>query len=737
MPNMSNTPTRFRLALVAACALLGTAAAADTNAPAGPLAPEEIHIRVARELAALLPRMHLSREAVDDAIAQSALDIYLNGLDFDHVFFLSADVQKFREHANELDDQLKTGDLRMAFDIYKVFKERVSNRVSRVEKILADGFDLATSEKYQWKRKKAPWPKDEAEWDDVWRRRVQNEYVGRLVSRQMALENPEPSNTVAKAAATNAPAAAAEDAEAPGSDLPAETKAELQMKPEQAILKAYKRFETILDDNDAAFVLDRYFNSFTQAYDPHSDYLSPDNTEDFDIAMRLSLFGIGALLTSEDGAAKVERLIPGGPAAKDGRLKVGDKIIAVAQGDQPAEDILHLPLQKAVRKIRGEKGTKVVLTVLPATDPSGGTIRKIEIIRDEVKLEEQAAKGEVQEITDPRGAKRKLGVIRLPEFYADMKSSKAEARSCSRDVIKILADLQKQGVEGIILDLRGNGGGSLAEAINLTGAFIESGPVVQVKDQRHLQILSDPDPATTYAGPLIVMVNRMSASASEILAAALQDYGRALIVGDSKTHGKGTVQTLANLSDGNRLLRSANADLGSVKLTTASFYRIAGGSTQRNGVKPDIVIPSPIDAMEIGEEYLPHALEWTEVYQAFYDPVQDLGPVIPALREASEKRRLQDPAFAAFDQLVARVAERSKTTDISLNYNERLALARSEKDLEKQLKEQDVSADEAAAEGADKKKGPDPVLAETLRILSDLVDREAKTGRVAKSSGPT
>ncbi len=735
---MCNTPTLRWQATLCALLMAGIAAAAVTNRPERVLAADEAHSRVARELASMLPRMHLSRVPVDDRIAQSALDLYLNSLDFDHVFFLASDVTGFRQQAAELDDQLKRGELQVAFDIFKVFKDRVRDRVAYTEKLLAGSFDLKTSERYAWKRKKAPWATDQAQWDDLWRRRIQNEYVGRLVARQMAKENPEPATA---GTTTNAPAAPKDADHAdptPAADVPAETLAELQLTPEQAILKSYKRFQTILEDNDAAFVLDRYFNAFTQSYDPHSDYLSPDNTEDFDIGMRLSLFGIGALLTSEDGAAKVERLIPGGPAAKDGRLQVGDKIVAVGQGDQPAEDILHLPLQKAVRKIRGEKGSKVVLSVVPANDPTGTAIKKVDLVRDEVKLEEQAAKGEVQEITDPQGVKRKLGVIRLPEFYADMKSNRADARSSTRDVVKILADQQKQGVQGLILDLRSNGGGSLAEAINLTGAFIESGPVVQVKDQRRLQILSDPDPATVYTGPLIVLVNRLSASASEILAAALQDYGRALIVGDSKTHGKGTVQTLSTLAEGLRLLRQPTNDLGSVKLTTASFYRIAGGSTQLNGVKPDIIISSPMDQMEVGEEFLPHALAWTEVYQAFYDPVRDLAPVVPALREASLKRRLQDPSFAAYEQIVARVAERQKTSEISLNYDERLTLARSEKELEKLLKEQDAALDEPAAEGSEAKKGPDPVLAETLRILADMVNLEARpTAVTAAAGGPS
>jgi carboxyl-terminal processing protease len=730
---MSNHRTQLMqaaVALFAAFTLSATAAVTNRTPPV--LVADDAHIRVARELASALPRMHLSREPVDDHIAQSALDMYLDGLDFDHSFFLASDVIGFRQKARELDDQLKRGELDTAFQIYNVFKERVKDRVAFVDTLLAEGFDVKAEETYDWKRRKAPWATDRAQWDELWRKRVKNEYVGRLVARQMEKENPAAAATnVAKSAdAAGGPAAA------PVTDVPAETLAELQLTPEQSIAKSYKRFLTILDDNDAAFVLDRYFNAFTQSYDPHSDYLSPDNTEDFDIGMRLSLFGIGALLTSDEGAAKIERLIPGGPAAKDGRLKVGDKIVAVAQGEQPSEDILHLPLQKSVRKIRGEKGTKVVLTVQPVTDPSGSTFKKVDLIRDEVKLEEQAAKGEVQEITDEKGVVRKLGVVRLPEFYADMKSNRADARSASRDVVAILGDLQKQGVEGIILDLRGNGGGSLAESVTLTGAFIESGPVVQVKDQRRLQILSDPDPSTVYNGPLIVLVNRLSASASEILAAALQDYGRALIVGDSKTHGKGTVQTLATLSESLRSLRAATNDLGSIKLTTASFYRIAGGSTQLNGVKPDIIIPSPMDQMEVGEEFLPHALAWTEVYQAFYDPVRDFGPLLPALRDASAKRREKDPAFAAFGQLVSRVAERQKTSSISLNYEGRLALARSEKDLEKQLKEQEADPAEPVSEGT-AKKGPDPILKETLNILSDLISSTSHTGPLTASADPT
>ncbi len=438
--------------------------------------------------------------------------------------------------------------------------------------------------------------------------------------------------------------------------------------------------------------------------------------------MRLSLVGIGALLSSEDGAAMVERLIPGGPAEKDGRLKPGDKIIAVAQGNDPAVDILHLSLNKTVQMIRGKKGTKVVLTVIPASDASGATTRKIDLVRDEVKLEEQAAKGSTREIKGADGVTRTMGVIKLPEFYADMKSGGDEARSAARDVKQILEDLKSKEVKGVILDLRNNGGGSLSEAVNMTGEFIDSGPVVQVQDQRKLQILSDPDPDTVYRGPLIVLVNRMSASASEILAAALQDYGRAVIVGDTKTHGKGTVQTLSALSQ-------ANPSLGQVKLTTASFYRIAGGSTQLNGVKPDIVIPSALDSMELGEEFLPHALAWSEVYQAFYEPVNDYSNILPALATQSEHRRAEDPKFSAYLQLVKKAGERQKENEISLNFEDRLSQARGERQVEKMLRDEE-------GDGASKDDANDPVLNETLNILSDMVtlseQQQAKNDPVAK-----
>lgn len=720
----------FRVAVALACALAA-------RAPAAELQPDPDHSRSAKLLAITMPLRHLSREALDDNVSTNALDIFLNALDFDHVYFLQSDVDAFRAERKNLDNQLRAGDLDFAFKVYNLFKTRVANRVAYVKELLEDGFDVGVAEEYQWKRRTAPWAADEEAWNDLWRRRIKNEYVAQLVSRQIGSEEPAIAQDEHGGEIDETPGAVTLDAPPSSTNAaadaapPAATNAVAaapKLTPEEHIAKAYTRYLTLIQDNDANWLIERYLNAFTHAYDPHSDYLSPQGAEDFEIGMKLSLQGIGALLSPEDGAAKVERLIPGGPAERDGRLKPNDKIIAVAQGDGPDVDVLHWPLQKTVRLIRGEKGSKVVLTVIPAADSSGSTVTKIDLVREEVKLEEQAARSEIRETTGADGIARKIGVITLPEFYADLKAgNSSEARRSANDVARLLDELRNGGAEGIVLDLRSNGGGSLADAIQMTGLFIESGPVVQVKDQRRVHTLSDPNPDVAYTGPVVVLVNRMSASASEILAGALQDYGRALVIGDSKTHGKGTVQTLTQL-------HAANTNMGSLKVTTASFYRIAGGSTQLRGVEPDIVIPSPLDAMDIGEEQLPHAMPWSQVNAAFFDRETSLQDFLPELKVRSELRRGTDPAFGTYTSLLARLAERQRSTTIPLKLDTRLALAQSEKELQKQLEESDPS------KATDEKKKNDLVLRESLQILCDWISlREdpSAIGSAVKAANPS
>jgi carboxyl-terminal processing protease len=667
--------------------------------------------QAAKVLSRVLPQMHLSRKPFDDALAQAALDLYINMLDFDHTFFLQSDVDAFRRNASRLDDSLRDGDVELAFEIYDVLKARVSNRVEFVDRALKEGFDLNTSETYEWKRKNAPWPKDEKAWEELWRKKVQNEYVTRLVIARVS---------------TNAQDTAAE----PTPDGAEESPSDKKLSPEEQIRKAYRQYLTVLNDNDPEWVLEQYLTAFARAYDPHTDYMSKSNAEDFDIGMTLSLTGIGALLTTEDGAAKIERLIPGGPAEKDGRLKPGDKIIAVAQGDGEPVDVLHWPLSRTVRLIRGAKGSKVVLTVVRASDPTGGTIEKIDLIRDEVRLEEQAAKSEVREWRDEKtGQTYKFGVIYLPEFYSDAgtkKDGREAVRSSAKDVKRELQKLKAEKVQGVVLDLRNNGGGLLSEAIDTTGLFIDSGPVVQVQSRAGLRVLTDDDPECVYEGPLVVLVNRQTASASEILAGALQDYGRAIVVGDRKTHGKGTVQSLMTL-------RNDKPDLGTLKITTATFHRIDGASTQLRGIEPDISLPSVLDALEMGEESLPYALPWTRVYPSLYRRSAELNILMPEIKERAKERQEKEAQYRTYLKLVERISERQRSGSLPLNLEVRIKMAEEERQLQGLLKEM------AASGGSepDSKLAQDIVLQEGFRVLSDwVVFRQAAERLAASAQNP-
>lgn len=669
----------------------GAAAVTATNtAPQQDLLPVA---RIAERVADRLPHIHLSREDFNDSVATNALMLFIDSLDYDHSFFLASDIAEFQAQATNLDDQVKAGRVDFAQTVFERFKERVTNRVAYVNQLLDKGFDLNQPETYRWKRDTAPWPEDQSAWDELWRKKVKND----LVAREAAID----------AGADD------EDKQPEGTNAVAKAKSPV-LTPTGAVRERYKQYQLLIENNfDSETVLERYLSAFTHSYDPHSDYLSPRGVEDFDINMSLSLVGIGATLRSEDGAAKVEKLIAGGPAEQDGRLQPGDKIIAVAQGTNEPVSILYWPLSKAVRIIRGTKGTPVVLTVIPAEDATGTRTKAIDLIRDEVKLEAQAAKGAVKEFTGTNGVPCRIGVLTLPEFYADFEGARngdEGARRASVDVRRILNEFATNNVDGVILDLRNDGGGSLEEAIGIAGLFIPVGPVVQVREQRGVAVLPDGDPDTVYSGPLVVLVNRLSASASEIVAAALQDYGRALIVGGT-THGKGTVQTVYPLS-------KLSDDLGSLKVTTASFYRIAGGSTQIKGVVPDVVLPSLYDALEIGEEYLPHALPWSQVRSAYFRPwPESVKPFVSELKADSEKRITSDSVFKTFLARRDRIRSRMENPEVSLKISDRVSEIIAEKDLEK------LQDEELGSEKADK---DDPILDETLHITADLVQAEGR-----------
>ncbi len=688
-----------------------------------PLKPEPHYAQIAERFAWRFPREHLAYSFMDDLISSMAWTNYISSLDYERVYFMESDIVKCKSRELELDDRLNNGDISFAFEVYETFLERVRDRYEYVDKLLAEGFDLERDESYIWKRKAAEWPKDNTDRDEIWRKKIKNEYVQRVVSMRLAEEERARVATNVDVVVTNEIADAVEESgkQPEGENLDENesvgTTGDLKdLEPEEFIRKRYKQFLTTLEDNDAEWVMEKYLSAIARAYDPHSAYMSHRSLEDFNIEMRLSLEGIGALLKAEDGIVVISQIIAGGPADKDGRLKSGDKIIAVGQGDDPAESIIHWPLQKTVGRIRGEKGTKVVLTIIPASDPTGSTTKQIELFRDEVKLEEQEAKLKKKEAVGSDGVVRNVGVIVLPAFYANMEVRSTDApeyKSSAHDVDKLLAQAVEEGLDGLVLDLRNNGGGSLTEAVSMTGLFIKTGPTVQVKERRMIPLVDD-DPRVAYAGPLVVLVDRRSASASEIVAGALQDYGRAVIVGDSKTHGKGTVQTITKLG--------YSDTLGRIKMTCSMFYRVTGSSTQLKGVLPDIVISSLYDFMEFGEDALLNPIPWSEETEAAYMPVTNLSAVIVMLKENSEERRLKDPRFAKYAKFLAYLKEVAGRSEVSLNINERMKQAKMEKELSAfhaEVMEEEAEGDSAQEAKNDNRQ--DLVLNEGLMILADLI----------------
>ncbi|MEI6890927.1 MAG: carboxy terminal-processing peptidase [Pontiella sp.] len=669
--------------------------------------------KISRTVADSLPVLHLNQLPFDASVSQSAFYLFIKSLDPARSYFLQSDIDAFQNNAKDLHKRLRKGDIDFARNTFEILIERIADRMEFTKAQLERGFDIEIQEEFRWDRTDAEWPANRAEWDDLWRKRLKNEYIARLVSKTVYADSETNSVetvssnevTVAETESTNRMA----DAEAEyDPNLEA-----VKLSPEEYILERYNQYQLTMESFDEEMLLQRYLSSFSLVYDPHSDYMSPSSVEDFNINMKLSLVGIGAMLRPDEGAASIVRIIPGGPADQDGRLKAGDKIVAVAQGDEEPVSILHWPLYKAVRLIRGELDTTVVLTVIPASDRSGTRTKKIDIVRKEVKLEDSAAKSEIKELDLGDGTLRKLGVITLPDFYADFTATsnhQKDARRASTDVRRLIREQMREGIEGMILDLRNNGGGSLVEAIEISGFFIASGPIVQVKERQGVQVLPDADPTVEYGGPMIVLVNRLSASASEILAAALQDYKRAIIVGDRQTHGKGTVQTLLPLGDRK----------GSLKLTTAGFYRINGGSTQLKGVVPDIIIPSYLDVMDIGEDSLEHALPWDTIRPAMYRTWKGFAEQLPLLTEQSNERLEANEEFQTFLTRRDRLKERYETKTVSLSLSDRLTEAEAEKELDDIQSGAFLNDEEDGEEETDH----DLILDETLFILSDMIDME-------------
>jgi carboxyl-terminal processing protease len=607
----------------ALCAIMLTATIAAP--PAMAASKETIAMSVGR----LLEEGHYTRQKLNEDVSRKFLQTYLEMLDFSHLFFTQKDVDELNaKYGSSMAGDVLLGNLKPAYEIYALYTKRVDDRVAKIKELLKQPIDFKGNATVELSRQKSSWPKDEAEADQLWRGRIANELLQEHLS-----EHP------------------------------------IEPAP-QLVARRYDRLARNVHEEDKDEQMKLFLDALAQAYDPHSEYLSKADMKNFSINMGLSLVGIGAMLRSEDGYAKIESLVPGGPAQADGRLKVGDRITAVAQGPADYVDVREMRLDKVVEMIRGKKGTHVRLLVIPsdATDPSRR--KNVELVRDEIKLKDQEARADIIIRKDENGDPIKLGWLTLPSFYADMDKHQ---KSTTRDVLALLKRLRKENIAGLVIDLRRNGGGSLEEALSLTGLFLKSGPIVQTKDYNgSIRVSANPDPGIAYSGPMVVLTSRQSASASEIFAAALQDYGRAVIVGDKNTFGKGTVQTILPIGRFASLLGSHSDEDGALKLTIQKFYRVAGGSTQLHGVASDILLPSLSDLPEFGEGALKNALAYDEVAKARYTKWSDSHSLfIDQLRRRSEERVKNDPEFHYVVEDIDRLRHKLDENRISLNEDQR------------------------------------------------------------------
>ncbi|GAB3856710.1 carboxy terminal-processing peptidase [Hymenobacter terrigena] len=597
-----------------------------------------------------LSAAHYQPEKVDDAFSKRVFDLYLKHLDYRKQFLLASDVDQLRRYQTQIDDEVKNGTHEFLDLSTKLMAERTKEMQSLYREILAKPFDFTVDETFQTDFEKAPFPADKAAQRELWRKLLKYETLSR-VSEMM--EAQDKAKQAQPSGATAAPAAA--DASAPTAAEPVRTPAQMEAEARKRVLKYYDDQFDELNDVDANERLATFANTIANTYDPHTEYFAPKAKEDFDYEMTGRFEGIGATLREKDGLIYIEEIMPGSASARQGDLKKGDAILRVAQGAAEPVSIEGWHTTKAVTLIRGKKGSEVRLTV---KKPDGST-KIIPIIRDIVVVEDKYAQSSI--ITD-KG--QKIGYLRLPGFYADFNDN--GGRSSSDDVKKELAKLNAEGVKGIVMDLRFNGGGSLSDAVSMAGLFMPSGPMVQVRDgQGHTQVLTDNDPRVQYSGPLVLLVNKYSASASEILAAAIQDYHRGVIMGSTSTYGKGTVQRIFDLDEALPSELNNVKPIGSLKLTTQKFYRVNGGSTQFKGVASDIVVPDLYSYLDEGEKESDYPLKWDEIQPARYR-TWDAAPSLDKLRASSKARIATNPSFKVMDEMVKSMRKRKDETTVSL-----------------------------------------------------------------------
>lgn len=663
-----------------ACLLAAVATAAPKDTVE--LKPKTVYGKEARVVSYILDNNHYRKIQLNDSLSSAILDAYIGSLDNSRSYFLASDIATFEKFRYNIDDLTRNENVTPAYEIYKVFKMRSENRMDFVLKqLINEEFDFTADEYYDTDRNHAPWAKNEQELNDLWRKIIKSQWLA------LKLANKKPDEI------------------------------------KDTIKKRYERFAKSLSQFNSEDIFSLYMNAITEAYDPHTNYLSPKATSLFKQEMSLSLEGIGASLQSENDFTKVARILPGGPAEKSDKIHVNDLIIGVAQGvDGEMVDVVGWRLDEVVKLIKGPKGTTVRLSILPAEFGVNGPAREIVLVRDKIKLEDQSAKKEVINY-QANGRNLKLGVVSLPSFYMDFdayQKGDPDYRSTTRDVKKLIQELQKEGVDGIVMDLRNNGGGSLAEAIDLTGLFIKNGPVVQVKgSDNRVQVFQDEDNSVLYSGPLVVLTNRFSASASEIFAGAIQDYQRGVIVGES-TFGKGTVQSVLDLK---RFINDKEP-VGELKITFQKFYRVAGSSTQHKGVTPDIQLPSALSSDQYGESANPNALPWDVIRSTSFQKTASVdNRTISELNKSYLDRTKMDASLKKYISETDELKKNLTETRISLNE------ARRRKEME--AAQERKAANDKLGTKVTGKEGvmvddltmEDEYLREGLLVLTELVTR--------------
>jgi carboxyl-terminal processing protease len=616
--------------LVFALAAATQAASLELGTPLYPeLKPTQQQSQAAHLAAELLTRHHYKATPLDDAMSEKIFDHYLKALDSEKIFFVQTDIDQLADFRTALDDAILNEDLRAPFAIYNLYAERVSERFTYAGSLLKEGFDFQQKESYQYAREKEPWPKSEIEMREVWRKRVKNDWLRLKLA---------------------------------GKDdkIIAET-----------LDKRYSNSQKRISKVTSQDAFQGFMNAYTMAIEPHTNYMGPRAAGEFDIAMKLSLDGIGAVLAEKNDYTVIRELVPGGPAALSGQLKIGDRILGVAQREGGImTDIQGWRLDDIVALIRGAADSTVLLDILPVGAGPDSNHKLVSLIRKKITLEEQSAKISVLSVKDG-DVTWHIGVISLPGFYEDVEARQqgdTHFKSASRDVAHLLEELKKKKVDGVLVDLRNNGGGSLTEAIQLTGLFIGQGPVLQTRDALgKVAVEEDKNVGIAWKGPLGVLINRNSASASEIFAAAIQDYGRGLVIGEP-SFGKGTVQTMIDLD---QIAKNGKPIFGELKMTIAQFFRVNGGTTQLRGVTPDISFPTSADVEDYRESSFDNALPWMKIKAAHYSPTGDLKNLGPILLKRHEARAKNDQDFLCLQEDISYFKLLTKKNMVSLNESER------------------------------------------------------------------